>query len=139
MGAPQISFFSYSMLTPLRSVSPHTTWGSPQISLFSYYMGVPLDQFLCLLYGDPLRSDSLHTIWGPLSDQLLRILNWGSLRSIFSHTIWGPLRSDSSLTVCVVLYCEVYTEGRLDRYRIGISILYIDVYVIKNHTKKIIL
>ena len=53
-------------------------WGPfIQISFFVYHMGAPSGQFLCLLeralsdqffsilYGGPLRSISLPTIWGP--------------------------------------------------------------------------
>ena len=64
-GAPQISFFSYNMGAPFRSVSLFTIWGPPpQISFFACYrgatsdfftkyMGAPSDQFLRLLYGAP--------------------------------------------------------------------------------------
>ena len=87
---------------PPRSVSLLTIWGLPQINFFTYYVGAPSDQFLCTLYRGPpqvsvfayymgppqvsfftyyrgsLRSVSLHTIWGPPSDQFLYLLNGGS-------------------------------------------------------------
>ena len=66
-GAPQISFFSYNMGAPLRSVSLFTIWPPPpqisffacykgatsHFSFFTKYMGAPSDQFLRLLYGVP--------------------------------------------------------------------------------------
>ena len=65
-GAPQVSFFSYNMGAPLRSLSLFTIWGPPQISFFACYrgpikilvfftkyMGPSSDQFLRLLYGAP--------------------------------------------------------------------------------------
>ena len=65
-GAPHVSFFSYNMGAPLRSLSLFTIWGPPQISFFACYrgatsgfsfftkyMGPSLDQFLRLLYGAP--------------------------------------------------------------------------------------
>ena len=70
--APQISFFSYNMGAPLRSVSLFTIWGPLRsVSLhaigggggitdfifFTKYMGGPLRyQFLYLLYGPPQVS-----------------------------------------------------------------------------------
>ena len=64
---PPYVFFSYYMGAP-RIISLHTIlgppdhfirllYGAPQISFFSYNMGAPL------------RSVSVHTFWGPLSDQ----------------------------------------------------------------------
>ena len=76
-----------------------------------------LDNFLCILYGGPLRSVSLltsyrgplrsvssQTIWGPSqtclfayynmgapSDQFFRLLYGASPRSVSSLTIWGSL------------------------------------------------
>ena len=115
-GAPQISFFSYNMGAPLRSVSLFTTicppppirsvslhaigeppqilvfsqsiWGPPQISFSAYYMG-PLRLVSLLTIWGPLRSVSVHTFWGPLSDQFFSLTIWGPLRSVSSHTIWG--------------------------------------------------
>ena len=66
-GTPQISFFSYNMGAPLRSVSLFTIWPPPpqisffacyrgatsHFSFFTKYMGAPSDQFLRLLYGAP--------------------------------------------------------------------------------------
>ena len=50
-------------------------------------MGAPSYQFLCILYGAPLRPVSSHTIGGLPSDQFLRLLNGGPsvqfLRLIF--------------------------------------------------------
>ena len=92
-GAPQITFSSYNMGAPLRSVSLFTIWGPSQISFFACnrrgggatsdfsfftkYMGAHSNQFLCLLYGAPSVYFFLLTIWGPL-------------RSISVHTFWGP-------------------------------------------------
>ena len=89
---PQISFFSYNIGAPLRSVSLFTICPPPpQISFFACYrgatsdfifftnyMGASSDQFLRLLYGVPLRLVSLLTMWGPL-------------RSVSVYTFWGPL------------------------------------------------
>ena len=81
------------------SVSSLTIWGPPSGHASS------------LTIGGPLRSISLHTIWGPLqisffayymgasSDLFLRILYGGPLRSVSSLTKWGPLRSVSSHTI----------------------------------------
>ena len=92
-GAPQITFFSYNMGAPLRSVSLFTIWGPSQISFFACYrggggdtsdfsfftkyMGGPSDQFLRLLYGAPQASFFAYYM--------------GPLRSVFVHTFWGPL------------------------------------------------
>ena len=62
--------------------------------------GAP-DQFLCILYGAPLRSVSFFTIWGPPAFMSVFSLPiWGPLRSVSLLTIWGPpCRSVSSLTI----------------------------------------
>ena len=75
-GPPQITFFAYYMEVP----SGHpvsfllTIWDPPRVNYFAYFVraisgqfllllyGAPLDQFLCLLRGNPLRLVSLHTI-----------------------------------------------------------------------------
>ena len=79
IGGPPLINFSLTMWGPLL-VSSHTIWGPPQVSIFAYYKGPPQisffayymgggggpsDQFLCILYGGPLRPVSSHTIWGP--------------------------------------------------------------------------
>ena len=100
-GSPQISFFSYNMGSPLRSVSLHAIegegGGAPQIRFFTKYMG-PLRSVSPLTIWSPLRLVSSLTIRGP-SDQFLCILLGAPLRSVFSLTIWGPLRSVSSHTI----------------------------------------
>ena len=119
-GAPQISFFSYNMGAPLRSVSlftiwappPHqisffacyrgaishlvffsqNIWGSPQISFSAYYMG-PLRLVSLLTIWGPLRSVSVHTFWGLLSDQFFLLL-YGAPSDQFLRILYGgPLRS----------------------------------------------
>ena len=105
-GAPQVSFFSYNMGTPLRSLSLITICPPPpQISFFACYRGATSDYISFTKYmGAPPRSVSPLTIWGPLrlvslptiwgpSDQFQCILLGAPLRSVFSLTIWGPLRS----------------------------------------------
>ena len=100
-GAPHISFFSYNIGAPLRSVSLLTICPPPlQISFFacyrgghlrfyffSKYMGASSDQFLRLLYGVPLRLVSLLTIWAPPPDQFLCLLCGGPFKLVSSHTI----------------------------------------------------
>ena len=110
-GAPQITFFSYNMGAPLRSVSLFTIWASPSDQFLCMLLGGHLRfWFLHKIYGGPLRSVSPLTIWGPLrlvslltiwgpSDQFLCILFGGPSQIIFSLTIWGPLRSVSSHTI----------------------------------------
>ena len=91
-GAPQVSFFSYNMGAPLRSLSLFTIWAStpPQVSVFACYRGPPQISFFHKIYGGPLRSVSPLTIWGPL--RLVSLLTiWGPLRSVSVHTFWGPL------------------------------------------------
>ena len=63
--------------------------GLPQINFFAYNMGAPSGQFLCLLYGGPLRVSFFAYYMGSPSDQFLRLLCGGPLRSVSSHTIWG--------------------------------------------------
>ena len=75
--------------------------GPPLISFFAYCIGTPSGQFLRLLYGGPLRSISLLTMWGTpkvnffayymgaRSGQFLRLL-YGAPPIIFPHIIWGP-------------------------------------------------
>ena len=58
---PQITFFAYYM-GPLRSLSSHTIWG-PLSDHFHCLLcepppPLPSDQFLCILYGGPLRPVS---------------------------------------------------------------------------------
>ena len=77
-GAPHVSFFSYNMGAPLRSLSLFTIWGPPQISFFACYRGATSDfSFFHKIYGALLRSVSPLTIWGPL--MLVSLL-----------TIWAP-------------------------------------------------
>ena len=66
MEAPQVSVFAYYMRAP-RSCR----------ALSSLTMGASSDQFLRILYGEPLRSVSSHTIYG------------GPLRSVSALTIYG--------------------------------------------------
>ena len=74
-GAPQVSFFSYNMGAPLRSLSLFTIWAPPpQITFCAYFFGGPSQIIFSL------------TIWGP-SDQFLRLLYGGPLRSVSSLTI----------------------------------------------------
>ena len=120
---PQISFFTYYIWGPLRSVSSLTIRGPPS------------DQFICILFRGPsqisffacyirplrslfwlvsaltiwglISSVSLHTIWkppyinffayymGPPLDQFLCILFGGPFRSVSSLIIWAPHRSIS--------------------------------------------
>ena len=66
-GAPHVSFFSYNMGAPLRSLSLFTIWGPPQISFFACYRGATSDfSFFHKIYGALLRSVSPLTIWSPL-------------------------------------------------------------------------
>ena len=104
-GGPQITFFAYYMGL-IRSLSSHTIWGPlsdhfhcllyeppppPQISFFACYRGATSDfSFFHKIYGGPLRSVSLLTIWGPLRLVSLHTI-WGPLRSVSVHTFWGPL------------------------------------------------
>ena len=74
-GAPHVSFFSYNMGAPLRSLSLFTIWGPPQISFFACYRGATSD------------FSSFHKIYGAL------------LRSVSPLTIWSPLRLVSLLTI----------------------------------------
>ena len=88
--APLDNFLRLLYGAPLWSVSSLTIWGpAPQINFFASYVGASSDQFLrilyrgppqviffayrgpsvqflCLLYGAPLRSISLLPMWGPL-------------------------------------------------------------------------
>ena len=89
--APQISFFSYNMRPPLRSVSLHAIggggqtdfsfsqniWGPPQISFSAYYMGPLQVSFFAYYMGSPQISFCAYFLGAPL-------------RSVFSLTIWGP-------------------------------------------------
>ena len=86
-GAPQISFFSYNMGSPLRSVSLHAIWGATShFSCFTKYMGSPQIS-LCILFGGAL-SDNFF-LYGAPSDQFFCILYREPLRSVSSPTIWG--------------------------------------------------
>ena len=62
-GAPKVSFFSYNMGAPLRSLSLFTIWGPPQISFFACYRGATSDFSFFTKY------------MGSSSDQFLRLLN----------------------------------------------------------------
>ena len=67
--------------------------GAPRLfSSHTTYMGAPSNLFLRILYGGPLRSVSLLTVWGPPSaSQFFCLLcGPGHPRSVSSHTIWGP-------------------------------------------------
>ena len=113
-GAPQISFFSYNMGAPLRSVSLFTIWAPPlrSVSLhaigghltfsffFTKYMeapsdhflrllyGVPSDQFLCILFGGPSQISVFSYYMGPLSDQFFLLL-YGAPSDQFLHILYG--------------------------------------------------
>ena len=52
----------------------------------------PPDQFHHILYEGPIKSVSLHTIWGPLRSVSSHTIYEGPIRSVSSHTIWGPLQ-----------------------------------------------
>ena len=124
-GAPQITFFSYNMGAPLRSVSLFTICPPPPLrsvslhaiggatshfSFFTKYMGGPSDQFLRLLYGAPQVSFFAYYMGspqisfcayflGPLSDQFFLLL-YGAPSDQFLHILYGgPLRSLSSPTI----------------------------------------
>ena len=87
-GAPQVSFFSYNMGAPLRSLSLITICPPPQISFFACYRGATSDYIFFTKYMGPPRSVSPLTIWGPL--RLVSLLTiWGPLRSVSVHTFWG--------------------------------------------------
>ena len=85
-GSPsQISFMCllYEAPPPPRSVSLHAIGGGGGTTDFSF--------FTKYMDGDPLRSVSPLTIWGPL--RLVSLLKVPPLRSISSLTICGgPLR-----------------------------------------------
>ena len=90
--ARQISFFSYNMGAPLRSVSLFTIWGPPQISFFACYRGgggtTDFSFFTKDTWGPPQISFSAYYM-GPL--RLVYLLTIGGpLTSVSSHTIWGP-------------------------------------------------
>ena len=89
--APKVSFFSYNMGAPLRSLSLFTIWGPSQISFFACYRVATSDfSFFHKIYGALLRSVSSLTIWGPL--RLVSLLTiWGPLRLVSVHTFWVPL------------------------------------------------
>ena len=113
-GAPQITFFSYNMGAPLRSVSLFTIWapplrsvslhairgppqilvssqniwGPPQISFSAYYMGPPQVSFFADYMG-PLRSVSVHTFWWPLSDNFFSYYMGPPQISFFAYYIGG--------------------------------------------------
>ena len=113
-GAPKVSFFSYNMGAPLRSLSLFTIWGPLQISFFACYRGATSDfsfftkymgpssaQFLRLLYGPPqvsffayymgpLRLVSVHTFWVPLSDQFFLLLYGAPSDHFFAYYMGGP-------------------------------------------------
>ena len=126
-GAPQISFFSYNMGSPLRSVSlfticpppPHPSdqflcmlyggpphilvvsqniWGPPQISFSTYYMGPPEVSFFACYMGSPQISFCAYFL-GPFSNSFFFYM--GPLQiSFFAYYMeGGALRSVSSLTV----------------------------------------
>ena len=73
----------------LGSFSSLTIWGLPRVSFFAYYMGALLDMYFRIVYGGPLKSVSLPTIWRP-PGQFLRILYGGPLRLVYSLTLLGP-------------------------------------------------
>ena len=89
-GAPHVSFFSYNMGAPLRSLSLFTIWGPPQISFFACYRGATSDfSFFHKIYGALLRSVSPLTIWSPLRLVSLLTSPPPPPRSLSSLTIWG--------------------------------------------------
>ena len=110
-GAPQISFFSYNIGAPLRSVSLFTICPPSLKSVSLHAIGGHLRfYFFHKIYGGLLRSVSPLTIWGPPQVSLFAYyvrppqisfcvyFLGAALRSVFSLTGWGPLRSVSSLT-----------------------------------------
>ena len=64
-GAHQISFFSYNMGGPLRSVSLFTVWAPPQISFSAYYMGPPQVSFFAYYMGSPQINFSAYYMGAP--------------------------------------------------------------------------
>ena len=73
---PQISFFACYRGggAPHILVFSQNIWGPPQISFSAYFMG-PLKVSLFPYYiWSPLRSVSVHTFWGLLSDQFFLLL-----------------------------------------------------------------
>ena len=103
-GAPQISFFSYNMGAPLRSVSLFTICPSPphqisfyacyrgattDFSFFTKYMGAPSDQFLRLLYGAPQVSFFAYYMGSPQISFCAYFLG-APLRSVFFSYYMGP-------------------------------------------------
>ena len=85
----QISFFAcYRGAITDFSFFTKYMGGPPQISFSAYYMG-PLRLVSLLTIWGLLISVSVHTFWGPLSDQFFSLTIWGPLRSVSSHTIWG--------------------------------------------------
>ena len=113
MGAPLISFFAYYIGAP-SSLSSLTIWEKK----------IPSDQFNLIQYAPPLRSTSLHAIWGPPqisffakymgapSDQFLlllyearpfRLVSSLTIRapqlSFCPYFLGAPLRSVFSLTI----------------------------------------
>ena len=102
-GAPQISFFSYNMGAPLRSVSLFTIWdhltfrffsqniwGLPQISFSAYYMGSPQISFCAYFLGAPLRSVFSLTIWGPSQISFFSYYMGPPQISFFEYYMGGP-------------------------------------------------
>ena len=107
-GLPQTGFFAYYIYVGGGG------GGFSQVSYFAYCMGAHLDQFLrliweapsdyffCILYGGPLKSFYLLTIWGPtqtcffayhmgaLSDLCLCYYLGGPLRSVLCLLYGGP-------------------------------------------------
>ena len=88
-GAPHISFFSYNMGAPLRSVSLFTIWAPPLRSVFfAFYRGATSHlSIFHNIYGGPLQISFFAYYMGGLSDHFLRLLYGGPLRSVSSLTI----------------------------------------------------
>ena len=99
-GAPHVSFFSYNMGAPLRSLSLFTIWGPPQISFFACYRGATSDfSFFHKIYGALLRSVSPLTIWSPL--RLVSLLTiWAGASPGFGRG-GGPRIFFSDLGICM--------------------------------------
>ena len=49
----------HTILGPPRPVSLHAICDPTQVRFLAYYMGASSDQFLCIEYGGPIKSDSL--------------------------------------------------------------------------------
>ena len=93
MGPPQVSFFVYYMGPTQISFCAYFL-GPLSDQFFLLLYGACLDQFLCILFRVPSQISFFAYYMGPLRSFVLHSkCKWGPLKSVSLHTIWGPLRS----------------------------------------------